>query len=99
MDTTTEQDTWMSLRMSRESKTRIERAAAISGQSVSDFAASTLSRALDDILMRHSTIVLGDEDRDFFLALLDEDEESSEKAKAAAAHYNQGTRKGDEYHW
>ena len=99
MDTTTEKDTGMSLCMSRESKTRIECAAAVSGQSVSAFAASTLARAADDILERHNTIILGDEERDFFLALLDEDEEPSEEAEAAAARYNQGVRRGDEYHW
>ena len=99
MGTMTEHDARMNFRLSREIKNRIERAAAVSGQSVSDFAASTLARTADDILQRHNTITLGDEDRDFFLALLDADEEPSEKEKAAAARYREGCRKGSEYHW
>ena len=99
MSTITEHDARLNFRLSREIKNRVERAAAVSGQSVSDFAVSTLARTAEDILQRHNTIVLGDEDRDFFLALLDADEEPSEKEKAAAARYREGVRKGSEYHW
>ena len=74
MNTTTEQDTRMSLRVSRESKARVECAAAVSGQSLSGFAASALARAADEVLERHSTLILGDE-------------EPLEKSKAAATRY------------
>ncbi len=77
----------MSLRLSHETKDRVERA-AVSGQSVSDFAVSALARTADDILERYQTIVLGDAERDFFLALLDAEQEPSEKTKGAARCYN-----------
>lgn len=99
MSTITEHEAQIDLRLSREAKSRAEYAAAVSGQSVDELAVSALARAAEDILQRHHTIVLGDEDRDFFLALLEADEEPSEKEKAAAARYRQGVHKSGEYHW
>ncbi len=88
MSTTTNHDARLNFRLSRDIKNRVERAAAVSGQSVSDFAVSALTRTADDILERHNVIVLNNAERDFFLALLDENEEPSEKAIAAAVRYN-----------
>ncbi len=88
MDTATEHDTQMILRISRETKAKIERAAAVLGQSVSGFASTALDRAADDILGRHQIIVLGDAERDFFLTLLDTDQEPSEKTKEGVRSYN-----------
>ncbi|MBV9850766.1 MAG: DUF1778 domain-containing protein [Armatimonadetes bacterium] len=87
MTTTRSHDARLNFRLSREVKERVERAARISGQSVSDFAASALARCADDILERQNVIRLADADRDFFLALLDADAEPSETDRAAAAHY------------
>lgn len=92
-------DARMNFRLSRAVKERIERAASLTGQSLSDFAASALARSADDVLERHHLMTLADEDRDFFLSLLDGDEEPGEKAKEAAARYRQGRREGTEYHW
>jgi len=89
MSTITERDARLNFRLSREIKNRVERAAAVSGQSVSDFAVSALARTADDILERHQTITLGNVERDFFLALLDSEEEPSEKAMEAARRYNE----------
>lgn len=88
MSATTKHDTQMRLRMSRETKDRVERAAAASGQSVSGFASATLARRADDVLGWHRIIVLGDAERDFFLALLDADQEPSERTKEAVRRYN-----------
>ena len=88
MSTITEHDARLNFRLSREIKNRVERAAAVSGQSVSDFAVSALARTADDILERYQTIVLGDAERDFFLALLDVEQEPSEKTKEAVRRYN-----------
>ena len=92
MTPTTPHDARLNFRLSRAIKERIERAAYISGQSVSDFAASTLARCADDILERQNVIRLADADRDFFLALLDADDEPSETDKAAAARYMEEQR-------
>lgn len=88
MSTTTEHDARLNFRLSREIKNRVERAAAVSGQSVSDFAVSALARTADDVLERYQTIVLGDAERDFFLALLNAEQEPSEKTKEAVRRYN-----------
>ena len=85
MTTTQNHEARLNFRLSCDIKDRIERAAYISGQSVSDFAASTLARCADDILERQSVIRLANADRDFFLALLDANEAASETDRAAAA--------------
>jgi uncharacterized protein (DUF1778 family) len=95
---TTQHDARLNFRLSRAVKERVERAALLSGQSVSDFAVSALARSADDILQRHNILTLADQDRDFFLALLDQDDKPSEKALAAAARYQMGERRGNEYH-
>lgn len=99
MSTEPTHDARMNFRLSRRIKERVERAAQLSGQSVSDFAASTLAREADEVIARQQTITLADADRDFFLRMLDEDAEPSEKSLAAAARYREGRRKGSEYHW
>lgn len=99
MATLQSHDARLNFRLSRSVKERIERAALVSGQSVSDFAASALARSADDVLERHQTAVLADQGRDFFLALLGADEAPSEKSQAAAERYRQGQRVGTQYRW
>ena len=89
----------LGLRLSREQKEKIEKAALLSGQSVSDFVTSTLLRQADAILEQHDRIVLSDGDRDHFLQLLDADEEPNEAAMAAAQRYRHGERIGANYRW
>lgn len=81
----------MNFRLSRAVKERIVRAAKLTGQSLSGFAVSTLAREADEILARHTTITLADQDRDFFLAVLDDEGEPSARSLAAARRYR--TRK------
>jgi uncharacterized protein (DUF1778 family) len=99
MSTVQSPDARLNVRLRSDIKERIERAAYVSGQSVSNFAVSTLAQAADEILKTRETIVLADADRDFFLALLDADDPPTEKELAAAARYNKGRRVGSEYHW
>jgi uncharacterized protein (DUF1778 family) len=89
----------LNFRLSNAIKERAARAAEISGQSLSDFAASAIARQADEIISRHEVIVLANEDRDFFLAVLDGDSTPSEKSMEAARRYRKGQRKGSEYHW
>ena len=67
MSSTQTHDARMNFRLSKAVKERIERAASITGQSLSDFAASALARNADEILERHNLLVLADEEQDFFL--------------------------------
>jgi uncharacterized protein (DUF1778 family) len=66
-------------------KRTIEQAAALSGQTVSDFAVSTLIRGARSVLEEHDRTRLTDRDRDRFIALLDASETRPNKALAAAA--------------
>ncbi len=58
------------------------------GQSVSDFAISTLVRAAREVIREHDVTELSDRDRDLFISLLeDADASANETLRAAADHY------------
>jgi len=82
-------DARLDFRLRSEVKAKIEEAAATSGQSVSDFAVSTLLRAADEILERQRMIRLSDRDFHQFMALIDSDAEPNEALQQAAARYKQ----------
>lgn len=87
MTATNEKTASLNLRVTPEIKDRIERAAIVSGLTVTAFAISTLANKADEILERHHNRVLSDRDRDIFLAMLDRDDEPNEALKQAAEHY------------
>lgn len=89
----------MNFRLDPEIKARVSRAAAISGQGLTDFAASTLSEKADEIIARHDTLPLDREEYNFFLSVLDDDRrEPSERSRAAAERYRGGQRRGVRHH-
>jgi len=65
-------DSRLNFRLPSELKEVIEEAAASLGQSVSDFAVSTLVRQARAVIHEQSVTVLTDRDRDRFIALLDD---------------------------
>ena len=77
----------LDFRLNRQVKEVIEQAAAVSGQSVSDFAVSALYRTAKEVLEREQTTRLSNRDRDVFLALLDSDAKPNEALKRAAKRY------------
>lgn len=85
-------DARLDFRLSRESKERIEKAALVSGQSVSDFAAATLVREAEEVLARHGATVLSDRDRNVFLALLDNPPEPSPGLRQTVSDYERAAR-------
>ena len=89
----------LGLRLSEEHKARIERAAAMTGQTINSYAASVLVGRSDEILEKEEIRRLSDRDRDIFLALLEAEPEPTEAAKEAAARFNQGRRDGTKYHF
>lgn len=90
----------MNFRLPGEIKKRVARAAAISGQEMTDFAVSTLSERADEVIERHTRIVLNGEDHNFFLrALEDNSRVPSARSRVAAERYHRGRRKGVKYHW
>ena len=59
------------MRVERHAKALIERAAALTGQSMTDFAVSNLIGTALATIERHERLVLSDQGRDQFLAALD----------------------------
>jgi uncharacterized protein (DUF1778 family) len=87
----------MNFRLDPDIKARVTRAAAISGQGLTDFAVSALSERADEILERHDSLLLNAKDYDFFLKSLDNSRKPSQRSQAAAARYRRGRRKGVTY--
>ena len=75
----------LNFRLSIEFKRTIEEAAVLKGQSVSDFAVSTLAKAARDVIEQESFTRLSNRDRDVFVSLLDDKEAHPNKALTAAA--------------
>jgi uncharacterized protein (DUF1778 family) len=77
-------DARLNFRLPAELKETIEQAAARLGQSVSDFAVSTLVRTARTVIEQENETRLSNRDRDLFLALLDQKDLRPTKALAAA---------------
>jgi uncharacterized protein (DUF1778 family) len=90
----------LNFRLAPAVKERVARAAALSGQDLTEFAVAALSEKADVIIERHDNLLLGSEEHEFFLDALAEPiiQELSERSLAAAEKYRQGKRKGVRYH-
>jgi uncharacterized protein (DUF1778 family) len=80
-------DARLDFRLNRQVKEVIEQAAAVSGQSVSEFAVSALYRTAREVLEREQTTRLSNRDRGVFLAMLDSDAKPNNALKRAARRY------------
>ena len=80
-------DNRLDFRLDSEAKRVIEQAAALSGQTIKQFAVSTLLQSAEEVLERRRTIHLSNRDRDLFLALLDADEEPNQALREAAERF------------
>lgn len=96
---TTSEQSRMNIRLAPAVKERVARAAALSGQDMTEFAVATLSEKADMIIERHDHLLLGSEDHKYFLSALAEAkvQEPSNRSRSAAEKYRQGTRKGVRY--
>jgi len=74
-------------RLLPEQKRRIERAAALKGQSLSDFIVQHADEAAIRTIQLHTTWTLEDRDRDVFVQALLNPPEPSPRMKAAAKRY------------
>jgi uncharacterized protein (DUF1778 family) len=78
----------LNFRLARPLKEIIEEAAAATGQTVSDFAVSTLVQAARKVVEERNITELTNRDRDRFLALLDDTRKKPNRAlRDAAARY------------
>jgi uncharacterized protein (DUF1778 family) len=75
----------LNVRLPDDSKAVIEAAAAVLGQTVSDYAVSTLVRNSREVIEQESVTVLSNRDRDRFIAAMDDLDAKPNKALAAAA--------------
>ena len=88
MATTAKNDARLNFRLPSDLKQVIEVAAAQLGQSVSDFAVSTLVRTARDIIRQQNITDLSNRDRDVFVAMLnDADAKPSQAITDAAQRY------------
>ncbi len=88
MTTATRNDARINVRISSELKQTIESAAAALGQSVSEFAISTVVREARQVLQDAQVTHLSNRDRDQFLKALDSvDAQPNAALKAAARRY------------
>ncbi len=75
----------LNFRLPAELKRVIEEAASSLGQTVGDFAVSTLVRQARSVIHERNVTVLSDRDRDRILALLDDQDAAPNAALTAAA--------------
>jgi uncharacterized protein (DUF1778 family) len=85
MPTHIKQHARLNFRLSSDLKAIIEEAAAVLGQSVSDFAVSTLVQTARSVLEQQSATELTNCDRDRFMALLNDETANPSKALLKAA--------------
>lgn len=99
MITASRRDARLGLRLSREHKIRIAEAAALSGQTVTDFITRTALRKADEVVAQHEQTVLSDRDRDLFLALLENPPAPNAALLEAIEDYKKGRVEGEAYRW
>ena len=79
----------LSIRIPAETKRRIEKAAGISRQSLTDYVRSTLDQASAQLLEQHQTITLSSEAFDRFISALDIVEPPNEVMRKAVARFRE----------
>jgi uncharacterized protein (DUF1778 family) len=77
----------LDVRLSKQLKELIQEAAELTGQSLTDFAVSTLTETARRIVQQNSMTVLSNRDRDVFLTLLDADDPPNEALRKAAKRF------------
>ena len=75
----------INFRLPTDIKDVIERAALVSGQTMTDFAIQTLVRTAHEVLERQQARTLSERDRDIFLTMLDDESEPNEALRSAFA--------------
>ena len=88
----------LNFRLDPEIKARVVRAAALTGQGVTDFAVSTLDEKAGEIIERYASLELSREDYQYFLSALSKSSKPSKRSRDAARRYRRGKRRGVIYH-
>lgn len=77
----------LDIRLNMEAKEKIEQAAVVSHQSLTDFVVTSLLRASEEALERQQIIRLTNRDRDLFLAALKADAGPNRSLRKAAQRF------------
>ena len=77
----------LDIRLNSKAKEKIEQAAAVSHQSITDFVVTSLLRASEEALERQQLIQLTNRDRDLFLAALETDVRPNRALRKAAERF------------
>ena len=77
----------LDIRLNPQAKKKIEQAAVVSHQSVTDFVVTSLLRASEEALERQQMIYLTNRDRDLFLASLETDVRPNRMLRKAAERF------------
>ena len=77
----------LEIRLNAQAKEKIEQAAAVSHQSITDFVVTSLLRASEEALERQQMIQLTNRDRDVFLAALETDVRPNKALRKAAERF------------
>jgi uncharacterized protein (DUF1778 family) len=80
----------LDFRLSMQAKAVIEQAAALSGQSVSEFAVSTLLDKANRVLEADCVRRLSERDAQLFMTMLDSEQGPNQALREAAAWYKEG---------
>lgn len=83
----------LNFRLPNELKERIEKAAIVSGLTVTDFAINTLANSADEVLEKHQTRILSNKDRDIFLEMLENPPKPNESLLKAVKEYKNRVKK------
>ena len=94
MSTATREQARLNFRVPADVKQNIEEAAARLGQSVTDYAVSTLALNARQVLRDHDVTELSRRDRDLFLAMLGDTQAKPNRALKAAARKYRKRRAG-----
>lgn len=81
-------------RVTPEQKRLLERAAAIRGQTLSDFVVGSASRAAEEAIRTHEVIVLSERDAQAFMEALLNPRPAGPRLRQAAEHYRSVFGKG-----
>ena len=82
----------LDIRLNPQAKEKIEQAAVVSHQSLTDFVVTNLLRASEEALQRQQMIHLTNRDRDLFLAALEKDVRPNRSLRKAAERFKRSHR-------
>jgi len=82
----------LDIRLNPQAKEKIEQAAVVSHQSLTDFVVTNLLRASEEALQRQQLIHLTNRDRDLFLAALEKDARPNRALRKAAERFKRSHR-------